>query len=353
MEKAYAKFGDQFEAIAIADIVSDSFSAAFKDVDAVIHTASPIPHRAPAEDILKVKELSHPVQLKIAHPEIQGAEEGTINVIRQAQEAGIKKFVVTSSMATVAHPKSSFTDKGWPSDLILTSIQTNVVDWNPVTREDALKGDGLHTYQAAKTLAELALWEFADQHREIDITTCKLSTQTPTAKTNRSHLVNPTFLYGPLASGFSLPEPNYAALSSDFLIYHLITPGGSYPPSATYLDVRDAARAHINALTSPPEASVGRKRIVMASPFENKFERILELIARKRPELASRLTTTAVPSYPVYKAPIDLQRVQDVVGIKIDSYKSWEDTFLDTIDSLVELEKQWKAAGHIVNVPKA
>lgn len=89
----------------------------------------------------------------------------------------------------------------------------------------------------------------------------------------------------------------------------------------------------------------------MASPFENKFERILELIARKRPELAPRLTTKAVPSYPVYKAPIDLQRVQDIVGIKIDSYKSWEDTFLDTIDSLVELEKQWKAAGHIVNVP--
>lgn len=57
MEKAYAKFGDQFEAIAIADIVSDSFSAAFKDVDAVIHTASPIPHKAPAEDILKVNYL--------------------------------------------------------------------------------------------------------------------------------------------------------------------------------------------------------------------------------------------------------------------------------------------------------
>lgn len=150
-----------------------------------------------------------------------------------------------------------------------------------------------------------------------------------------------------------MPEPNYAALSTDLYIYRLLTPTGSYPSSPVYIDVRDAARAHINALTSPPEAAVGRKRIVMASPFENRFEKIVELIAQKRPELKSRLTTKVAPSYPVYKAPIDLQRVQDVVSVKIDSYKSWEETFLDTIDSLLELEKRWEAAGHVIDIPKA
>lgn len=55
MEKAYANFGDKFEAITIADIASGSFPAAFKGVDAVIHTAAPIPNKASAEEILKVR----------------------------------------------------------------------------------------------------------------------------------------------------------------------------------------------------------------------------------------------------------------------------------------------------------
>jgi nucleoside-diphosphate-sugar epimerase len=42
----------------------------------------------------------------------QGAVEGTTNIIRQAQKAGIKKLVVTSSIASVANPQRSFTDKG-------------------------------------------------------------------------------------------------------------------------------------------------------------------------------------------------------------------------------------------------
>jgi hypothetical protein len=46
-------------------------------------------------------------------------------------------------------------------------------DWNPLTREEALKGSDMATYAASKTLAERALWDFAAQHKELDITTRK------------------------------------------------------------------------------------------------------------------------------------------------------------------------------------
>jgi nucleoside-diphosphate-sugar epimerase len=42
-----------------------------------------------------------------------------------------------------------------------------------MTREEALKGSDMATYAASKTLAERAVWDFAAQHKELDITTCK------------------------------------------------------------------------------------------------------------------------------------------------------------------------------------
>lgn len=49
----------------------------------------------------------------------------------------------------------------------------SISDWNPVTREQALKGSPFDTYRAAKTLAERAVWELAEKHPDLDITTCK------------------------------------------------------------------------------------------------------------------------------------------------------------------------------------
>jgi nucleoside-diphosphate-sugar epimerase len=43
---------------------------------------------------------------------IQGAVDGTINIVRQAQKAGISRLIVTSSIASVSNPRKSFTDKG-------------------------------------------------------------------------------------------------------------------------------------------------------------------------------------------------------------------------------------------------
>lgn len=47
---------------------------------------------------------------------------------------------------------------------------------------------------------------------------------------------------------------------------------------------------------------------------------------------------------------MDIKRVEEVTGVKADSYISVEDTILDTVDGLVELEKAWVAQGYKIPV---
>lgn len=56
------------------------------------------------------------------------------------------------------------------------------VDWNPVTKEFALTGGvEMLTYAASKKFAELALWEWADKHPHVEVTTCAF----PSSNTSR------------------------------------------------------------------------------------------------------------------------------------------------------------------------
>ncbi|MEC7390702.1 MAG: NAD-dependent epimerase/dehydratase family protein, partial [Candidatus Thermoplasmatota archaeon] len=69
------------------DLVSDEgWESAMKDIDAVIHTASPFSAYEPKDE----QELIKP------------AREGTIRVLTHGYEAGIRKFVITSSTAAIS-----------------------------------------------------------------------------------------------------------------------------------------------------------------------------------------------------------------------------------------------------------
>ena len=50
-----------------------------------------------------------------------------------------------------------------------------IADWRPLPSKEEIiaSNDSFLVYGASKTLAEQALWKFADVHPEIDITTCK------------------------------------------------------------------------------------------------------------------------------------------------------------------------------------
>jgi nucleoside-diphosphate-sugar epimerase len=84
-----------------------------------------------------------------------------------------------------------------------------------MTYDEALRSDPRTAYFGAKALAEKAVWDLADANKDLDVTAfC------------------PPIFYGPFAPGFSIPTPDYPALSTTKYIYRLLTPAGTFPPFA-------------------------------------------------------------------------------------------------------------------------
>lgn len=291
--KTFASYGDKFEVVNVPDLATDDISDHLVGVSALIHTAAPLPSSGDQKFILR------------------GAIEGSVNVIRQAAKGGVKKIVYTSSIAAVMNPSGSLTENSW----------------NPMTYEQALEGSLFAAYTGAKALSEKAVWELVDTYKDLDVTSfC------------------PPFIFGPFVPGFYVEPNDYPSLSTTKSLYRYLTPKFNFPPFSGYIDVRDVARAHVAALNSPPESAIGRKRLPMASPHDLNYKKAHEYIAEKRPELKSRLVNiNEVPIFPLDRMIVDLERVEQVTGVKVDSYIPWQDTILDTIDALIKIEKEWAA----------
>jgi nucleoside-diphosphate-sugar epimerase len=96
-----------------------------------------------------------------------------VNVVKQAEKAGVKKVVLTSSIVTVlGNPNGTFTDKGMHSLGFITERYLNLrADWHPVENGEAFRpGNPFGSYMAAKTLAEQELWKLSEQFG-LDVTT--------------------------------------------------------------------------------------------------------------------------------------------------------------------------------------
>ncbi|SJK98679.1 uncharacterized protein ARMOST_01948 [Armillaria ostoyae] len=294
---------DRFEVVEVADIASSDLSEHLKGVDGIIHAAAPLPGRVDPETAFR------------------SSVEGSLHILREAVEAKIHRIVITSSVVTYPFPQGPF----------------GADDWNPVTKEQAIaSGQPFPVYIAQKKYADLAVVEFAEKHPEIDVT-----------------LVGPPFNFGPFAPGFEylIPEPDLSALSTNESIYALLRPDNTeFPGAPGAIDVRDAARAHVVALQSRPSAEVGRKRFAIVSPHRSSYKDALAIIAKERPELKDRLTdATLAPEWPSYTLPVEWQKIEDVLGLKTDSFIPWEKTVLDAVDSLVRIEGLWKEKGFKVS----
>jgi hypothetical protein len=93
-------------------------------------------------------------------------------------------------------------------------------DWNPVTEEETVIASPFVAYMGAKTLAEKAVWKFAEEHKHVDVTVCKVISAVPL--TLNVYVVNPPYFFGPFIPGFRIPKPDYSALH----IYHFLTKKG-------------------------------------------------------------------------------------------------------------------------------
>lgn len=178
---------------ATLDLTKDEgWSEALAGCDVLMHTASPFPLNAPKDP----QDLIRP------------AVDGTLRAMKAAHAAGIKRVVLTSSCAAIY--KESGKPKMQPSD-----------ESNWTTPDDPSVG----AYEASKTLAERAAWDFVADHPEMSLTT-----------------INPGAVFGP-------PMDDRFGASLEIVEQMMTGKVPLAPPiDMVAVDVRDVAHMHVAAI---------------------------------------------------------------------------------------------------------
>ncbi|MGW4635119.1 NAD-dependent epimerase/dehydratase family protein [Nocardia sp. NPDC004415] len=290
--------GGELEFAAASLDTDAGWAEAVTGCDTVFHVASPFPSAPPAhEDDLIVP-----------------AVEGTLRVLRAAADAGVRRVVLTSSVAAVAY--------GHEVDAVRTEQ-----DWTVLERAAA--------YQKSKTLAERAAWDFAESH--------------PGAP--ELVVLNPGMILGPLLEA--------RTSTSHVPVQRLL--GREVPGSArtgwTPVDVRDLAVAHRLAMEVP--AAVGNRYICAGEPLW--MRDLALLLARDYAAQGFRVPTRLLPDLLIrvvalfYKSVRltlpTLGRTEWVSADKARRELGWtmrpiEQTVRDTADSLIAFGIVTAAGGH-------
>ena len=227
--------GDRLEVVA-ADLTKDEgWPEAVAGCDYVLHVASPIPSEQPKD----IDELLVP------------ARDGTLRVLRAALDAGVKRVVVTSSVAAIrggAKHEDTVTEEDWsdPNDESITP------------------------YSRSKTAAEKAAWDFVRERGEED----KLA------------VVNPGAILGPLLTD----DPSFSLQAIERMF-------GGMPGlprlGFSFVDVRDVADLHRLAMTAP---EAGGQRFIAVNKWMW-FEDVAAVLRERLGERAKKVPTRKVPDF--------------------------------------------------------
>ncbi len=202
LRKTLASYTDVGERLSFvtADLTKDEgWAEAVSDCMYVLHVASPLPRYNPKHE----DELIIP------------AREGTLRVLKAAVAAGVKRVVLTSSIAaiTYGHPK--------------TKTVFDESDWSNTENE-------INAYPKSKTLAERAAWDFVNDLEGDD--------------SLELVAINPGVVLGPIL------DEDYG--TSGEVVRRLMRRGVPGIPNIGFsvVDVRDVASAHVAAMTTPEAA---------------------------------------------------------------------------------------------------
>ncbi len=224
-----------------ADLLSErGWDNACDGMDYVLHMASPFPAHMPKND----------------NDVIRPAVEGTLNVLRAANRSGVKRVVLTSSVASILY--------GWGNSL------PDMMDESHWSNPENLKDNTAYT--RSKTLAEKAAWQFMKDEARDDL---ELS------------VVNPGLILGPI-----IGTERSTSLE---IVSQLLTRQIPALPDLSFqiVDVRDVARAHIIAMRRPEAES---QRFILADRACSLCE-IAEILQAAFPDRASSIPTRPLPSW--------------------------------------------------------
>jgi nucleoside-diphosphate-sugar epimerase len=236
-----------------ADLTSDDgWAEAVAGCQYVLHVASPFPPEQPNDP----DELIVP------------ARDGALRVLRAALDAGVKRVVMTSSVAAIRGSRDSSESA-------------------PFTEADWTDGDDTERtpYVRSKTIAERAAWDLVREAGSED----------------RLAVVNPGAIIGP---------PLSADRSTSLQAIQRLLDGMPAMPRLgfTFVDVRDVADLHLRAMTDP---AAGGERFIAA----DRFLWTSDVAAVLRERLGD-----AAPKVPTRVAPNLLVRAMSLVDGAIRPY---------------------------------
>jgi dihydroflavonol-4-reductase len=280
--------GDRLTVLAADLTREEGWAEAVRGCDYVLHVASPFPPKQPKD----------PDDL------IVPAREGTLRVLRAGLDAGVKRVVVTSSVAAVR------ADGSEPRPL-------DERDWTDP------HSPGLTPYVRSKTIAERAAWDLVRERGEQD----------------RLAVVNPGAILGPVLND----DLSYSLQAVQRLLEG--TPGAP-KLGFSVVDVRDVADLEIRAMTAP---EAGGERFIATTQFLWMAE--IGAVRRERlGERASKVSTRTLPNVLVRGMALFDPGIRSVVGglgkrTELSSEKArtslaWtprpvEETIAETGDSLI------------------
>lgn len=218
------------------DLTADEgWTEALTGVDVLMHTASPFPGEQPDDP----QELIRP------------AVDGTMRALKAAQAAGVERVILTSSVAAIhkdssASPSANLDESNW--------TDPNASNVTP--------------YEASKTLAEKAAWDFVAEHPEMKLTT-----------------VNPGGVLGPAL------DTNYG--TSLELLERVLDGTDPMVPNVTFgfVDVRDVAKIHVAAMER--SESIGERYIAVAGMMA--MPKAAKLLADEFPD--RKIATRVAPNW--------------------------------------------------------
>lgn len=264
----------------------DCWHAAVDGCSGIFHVASPVPT----------------IQPKDPQDVIAPAKAGTMNVLAAARDAGIRRLVVTSSVAAIMG--------GISEDRVYTAE-----DWSDPDDPD------LTPYSISKTVAERAAWDFCAEH-DIALAT-----------------VNPALVLGPAL------EADYG--SSLEALVKLMKREIPLLPRFGFeiVDVRDVATLH--RLAFEQDAAIGQ-RLIAANGFRW-FREIAEVLQaefpdypiphRQMPNWVAHLAQYVVKEIASFINDLDVKKQLDIAPAKAIGWqpRTPEEAILGGGHSLVEL----------------
>jgi dihydroflavonol-4-reductase len=279
-----------------ADLTQDAgWEKAVDGCTYVLHLASPFPAFTPKDE----NDLIKP------------AREGTLRVLRAAADFGIKRVVLTSSIAAISGGHK------------VTGRTFDERDWSN------LEGD-IDAYSKSKTLAERAAWDFMDN--------------LPGRQAVELAVINPSLVVGPVL------DEEYDG-TSGILVKELLKRAypGCVDLNFQLVDVRDVAAAHLAAMTEP-DAAGERFCCFAENMWMQEIAIILDTVFRDR---GYPVRTNKLPNAAIYLSSIfdktarrmikDIGRQNFIDTSKIRRVLDWEprsakDSIVDMAESMIQFK---------------